>query len=74
MANGRKPTVAAHTEMPPRPDAEPPGSGGSARVFQVGRLVPSGAVRVVQDGAGAVPGTGHEVAVNLVRDLDALMA
>jgi hypothetical protein len=47
MANGRKPTVAAHTEMPPRPDAEPLGSGGSARVFQVGRLVSSGAAGVV---------------------------
>jgi hypothetical protein len=60
MANGRKPTVAAHTEMPPRPDADPP-VRGSARFFQVGRLPQSGAVRVVQDGAGAVPGAGHEV-------------
>jgi hypothetical protein len=37
------------------------------------RLVPSGAEGVVKDRAGAVPGGGHEVAVDLVGNLDALV-
>jgi len=37
-------------------------------------LVPPGAAGIVEDGAGAVPGGGHEVAVDLIGDLDALVA
>ena len=33
------------------------------------RLLPADAVGVVQDGAGAVPGAGHEVAVDLVTSM-----
>jgi hypothetical protein len=41
--------------------------------FRARRVMRSNTAGVVEDGAGAVPGGGHEVAVDLVGDLDALV-
>jgi hypothetical protein len=38
------------------------------------RVMPPSAAGIVEDGAGAVPGGGHKVTVDLVGDLDALVA
>ena len=45
------------------------GSGGVVRL----RLVPADVAGVVENGPGAVPGGGDEVAADLVGDLDALV-